>query len=188
MKCTSTDSGIYKITCTENGKFYIGSTINFRTRCRTHRYTLNANTHKNRALQSAWNKYGKKSFIFEIIDRVSCDDLIAVEQMYLDTLQPFDKVGYNLVKIAGSQLGKRHSKESKIKMSRSAKNRKSPSRFTKIDQIGIDGEIIKTWTTIKEARVFYNAKSQNSILQVLDHPRWMFAGFRWRRHVENELD
>lgn len=99
-------AGIYKITCTITNKIYIGSATDLRRRKRDHFLYLSRNTHKNRKLQAAWNKYGAETFLFEIIELVSdLDMLIIREQFWLDTLKPFDDGGYNLAFIAGSTRG-----------------------------------------------------------------------------------
>jgi group I intron endonuclease len=111
-------TGIYKITNRVNGKFYIGSSINITNRWKAHIYRLNSGTHVNRHLQSAWNKYGSESFIFERIERIVDKNLlIEREQSYLDILKPYhEDIGYNLSPIAGSTLGVKYSEESKKKM------------------------------------------------------------------------
>lgn len=60
--------GIYKITNTSNGKVYIGQSKNLINRKQNHFYWLGKNEHHNQPLQKAYNKYGKESFIFEILE------------------------------------------------------------------------------------------------------------------------
>jgi len=107
--------GIYKITNKINGKFYIGSTSNklgFNKRWQKHKRELNINKHSNLHLQNAWNKYGETSFSFEILETCEKEKCIEKEQFYIDTLNP----QYNICKIAGSTLGKKHSIETRIKI------------------------------------------------------------------------
>ena len=59
--------GVYKIRNVHNGKFYIGSSKHCEKRFIQHKYHLNRGSHHCSFLQSAWNKHGKTSFIFEII-------------------------------------------------------------------------------------------------------------------------
>lgn len=76
---------IYKITCTANGKFYIGSTVNVRQRWARHRKELRTGTHKNKNMQASWNKYGENAFHFGIVEEVADTHmLMAVEQKHLD--------------------------------------------------------------------------------------------------------
>jgi group I intron endonuclease len=78
-------SVIYRITCVENGKFYIGSTVNRSQRWSRHRRELRLGQHKNQSLQASWNKYGESSFIFEVVEEVpDVLQLMAVEQRWLD--------------------------------------------------------------------------------------------------------
>lgn len=58
---------IYKVTCTSNNKFIIGSTINFKRRVREYNSKLERNIFNNPVLQNCYNKYGKESIKFEII-------------------------------------------------------------------------------------------------------------------------
>lgn len=84
--------GVYKITNTVNGKFYVGSAINIKRRWTVHRYKLRHNKHDNKHLQSAWNKYGESAFEFSIIEL--CEDSLQKEQHYLDALKPeYNKSG-----------------------------------------------------------------------------------------------
>ena len=76
---------IYRITCTANNKFYIGSTVNKAQRWARHRKGLRDGTHPNKHMAAAWAKYGEAAFVFDVLESV--DDpaaLFAAEQKYLD--------------------------------------------------------------------------------------------------------
>ena len=90
--------GVYKITNTVNGKFYIGSSKNIDKRWSEHIRELNKNSHANIYLQNAWNEYGEDKFKFEIIEECDEDIRLKKEQEYLETLMPFNRVGngYNI--------------------------------------------------------------------------------------------
>lgn len=91
--------GIYKITNKLNNKCYIGSSKTLKKRLKyEHKAVLNKNKHWNEHLQLAWNKYGQDSFIFEIIENVSNEDLlIEREQYWMDYYKSYDrKYGYNI--------------------------------------------------------------------------------------------
>ena len=119
-------SGIYKITCTATGKFYIGSAKDIHLRLARHKSDLGRSVHHNILLQRAANKYGKDMFEFEILEFVDdTESLLQREQHYLDTLNPCDiNVGFNLVPEAGSAPSGPLSEETKAKISKTLTGRK----------------------------------------------------------------
>lgn len=94
----SNQCGVYVIRNIENGKMYIGSTSNsFKERWKTHRERLRKNKHHSAHLQSSYNKYGKDSFEFQIIEITSPEKARERESYYIslyNTLNP--KYGYNI--------------------------------------------------------------------------------------------
>ena len=117
MESIPKKSGIYQIRNLVNGKVYVGSAVNLHIRRKTHLYDLRHQKHPNQKLQRAYNKYGEKSFIFEIIEIIEDKSkLVEREQFYIDNLNVI-KEGYNICPIAGSQLGAKRSEESKKRMS-----------------------------------------------------------------------
>jgi group I intron endonuclease len=96
-------SGIYKILCICTGKFYVGSTENFRRRYTAHKTRLKKGNHDNDYLQYSIIKYGIENFSFSIIEIV--DDrtkLLEREQFYLDLYKSYENAnGFNLSSIAG---------------------------------------------------------------------------------------
>lgn len=77
-------TGIYMIINKIDGKKYYGSAKNIRIRWNRHINDLNKNQHQNIILQRAWNKYGSENFEFEVLEECSYDDLLIIEQKYLD--------------------------------------------------------------------------------------------------------
>ncbi|MGH7974992.1 MAG: GIY-YIG nuclease family protein [bacterium] len=59
--------GVYKITHIQSKRMYIGSAVLFFKRWTDHKMRLRRNIHLNKRLQNFWNKYGEKSFKFEIV-------------------------------------------------------------------------------------------------------------------------
>lgn len=118
-------SGVYQILNKLDGKFYIGSAVNFNKRWNLHKYKLNKNKHDNKHLQAAWNKYGEGAFEFCILECCEKDLLVAKEQFWLDWTKCCDReAGYNLSPTANSQLGVKRSDETKLKISKSKLGRK----------------------------------------------------------------
>lgn len=127
-------SGIYKILNKVNGKFYIGSAVDFTRRFNRHKRLLNSNEHPNGHLQAAWLKYWNVSFEFVILEECDKENLICHEQHYLDLTECWNReVGYNICKIADNRTGVFHSKETKALMSKNRKGlTKSPEWQAKI--------------------------------------------------------
>jgi group I intron endonuclease len=92
-------SGIYKIVNKINGKYYVGSSkhiLGRRGRWNRHKQTLRKNCHSNDHLQNAWNKCGKESFEFVIVEEVPTELLLIAEQKYLDIAKNETDKCYNL--------------------------------------------------------------------------------------------
>jgi len=106
--------GIYQIRNTLNGKIYIGSSNNKHIRWGSHKSQLKRNCHHSKYLQNAWNKYGKKYFVFEMLEILEDEeDLHSVEQAYLDNLQP----EYNVGKcVRSAMIGRTHTEEAREKL------------------------------------------------------------------------
>lgn len=62
-------AGIYRITNTNNGKFYIGSSIHVTKRWWEHKKWLRLGSHHNYHLQASWNKHGENAFVFAIEEK-----------------------------------------------------------------------------------------------------------------------
>ena len=106
------NSGVYKIENLVDNKVYIGSSKNILKRFARHKNQLHKNLHHCSYLQNAYNKYGKEKFRFSVIEYCSIEDLLCKEQYYIDALSP----EYNVLKVAGSPTGYKHTDESKKKM------------------------------------------------------------------------
>jgi group I intron endonuclease len=114
-------SGIYQIKNIINNKLYIGSARNFRIRFNDHIHKLKRNRHPNKYLQNVYNQ-NPKSLAFTIIEIVENWqlNLLIKEQEYLNVFHDKQQTCYNMCPTAGSAFGRRHSEETKKKMSRSA--------------------------------------------------------------------
>jgi group I intron endonuclease len=88
-------SGIYKITCLINKRFYIGSAKNLEDRWQRHLSDLKHNKHINIHLQRTYDKYGSNEFKFEVVENCKEEVLLIREQYYLDTLKPYES-GFNI--------------------------------------------------------------------------------------------
>jgi group I intron endonuclease len=114
------NTGIYKIENTVNGKLYVGSAVDIQRRLEKHRQMLRADKHPNKHLQAAWNKHGADSFAFRPLLICSRANLLLYEQNAIDAYAD----SYNIARIAGSQLGFKHSADTRAKMAALKRGRK----------------------------------------------------------------
>ena len=101
-------SGIYRWVHKDSGKSYIGfcSILNDRFR-RYFKHSYLSNSKRGASLIcKALLKYGYIGFILEILEDCPSSIVLVREQFYIDKLNP----EYNILKIAGSNLGYKHRK------------------------------------------------------------------------------
>jgi group I intron endonuclease len=104
-------SGVYMFFNLNNGKSYIGSSVNLARRFRIH---ISSVGKVNLPLPLAINKYGLNNFAFLILKycEKNINICLGLEQFYLDSYKP----KYNILKLAGSSLGFKHSPETIAKL------------------------------------------------------------------------
>ena len=81
-------SGIYKITNTVTGDFYIGSSKNVKRRWNEHKCQSAWNKQPNNQMYLDMRKYGVDKFEFQILEEVEIDKLKEKEQYFIETLKP----------------------------------------------------------------------------------------------------
>ena len=81
-------SGVYKITNTVTGDFYIGSSKNVKRRWACHKWPSRWNEHPNNPMYLDMRKYGIDKFEFQVITEVEADKLKETEQHYIELLKP----------------------------------------------------------------------------------------------------
>ncbi len=97
--------GIYQIKNIKNNKCYIGLTTDISNRFLFHQRRLMQGTHKNKHLQTSFNKYGIDSFQFNIIEECSEELLSIREKYWISYFRSYDrKYGYN--KTYGGEFGR----------------------------------------------------------------------------------
>lgn len=113
---------VYYIKNKYNGRVYVGSTSDIKSRKIRHFYLLRLGTHKNRRLQKDYNRYGgKEAFDFNVICEVSSSDIaLRFEQLFIDGFAST----YNILPHAGLARGRTYMKSTLERMSQSAKGRK----------------------------------------------------------------
>ena len=80
--------GIYKITNTITGDFYIGSSKDVKKRWREHKCHSTWNRHSNSQMYLDMRKYGTDKFVFEVLEEVEAGSLKVTEQQFIETLKP----------------------------------------------------------------------------------------------------
>ena len=114
--------GIYCIENMISNKKYIGQSIDIYERWKDHKRKLNNDKHRNRYLQRAWNKHKECNFKFYILKQCDVELLDKWEVYYIDLFDCNNSLyGYNIE--SGGNLNKKIAKETKDKMSQSAKGR-----------------------------------------------------------------
>lgn len=87
--------GIYLIKNNFNGKAYIGSSVDIKTRLNDHIKKLTNNTHLNTSLQKEWNLFGSDTFTFEILSvEQEKSELPYKEKFFIDEFKKLNGV-YN---------------------------------------------------------------------------------------------
>jgi len=116
-------SGVYQILNTVNGKCYIGSSNRIEQRWRVHRNTLISGTHHSKKLMRSVLKHGISAFKFSVVEECNSEDNITRELFWIDVKDSVH-TGYNSRTMPGSNLGLRHSADTKAEMSRTRKGRR----------------------------------------------------------------
>jgi len=105
---------VYCIKNVITNDLYIGSTTNFKTRVRQHRWKLKNKKHPSKLLQNHYLTQQENEFQFIILEIIeNANDLLVREQYFMDSLES----NYNTAKKAGSNLGVKHSDETRKKLS-----------------------------------------------------------------------
>ena len=96
-------SGVYKITNTVTGDFYIGSSKDVKKRWREHKHPSVWKNHPNNQMYIDMQKYGVDKFVFEVIEEAEESFLKEKEQYFIETLNPT----YNNYNAKGLNIEKR---------------------------------------------------------------------------------
>jgi len=125
---------IYCITNQVNSKKYIGQTVqSLQGRKAVHLYNARKGSITRMIISDAIKKYGENSFTWDVIIKCSSQEELDEQEIFwiqaLDTLCPN---GYNLMD-GGNGFGK-HSKETKIKMSKMKKGKNHPLYGKKVSE------------------------------------------------------
>ena len=81
-------SGVYKITNTVTGDFYIGSSKDVKRRWAHHKWPSTWENHPNNPMYQDFQKYGVDKFEFQILEEVEIGQLKEAEQQFIEKLKP----------------------------------------------------------------------------------------------------
>lgn len=117
---------VYCIENTIDNKKYIGQTVNPSVRKRQHFLALKKGKHPNPYMQNAYNKYGKKSFLFKVLIYCEPFELTKYEQTVVNSISSESLYNLCLECVDNPMLGKKHSEETKKKMSEEKVSENNP--------------------------------------------------------------
>lgn len=101
--------GVFLIRNALDDKVFVGTSLDLPGIINRHKFQLSAGVHPNKALQADWNELGAENFAFEIVDELAPRasetvdyraELEALENLWLERLQPYNERGYNLPKLS----------------------------------------------------------------------------------------
>ncbi len=73
-KQSSRPMGVYRISNTQNGKAYIGFSLDLQAKINRHKAELKFGSHRNSELLNEWKTFGESSFEFEVLDELDLDE------------------------------------------------------------------------------------------------------------------
>ena len=121
--------GIYKITNTITGDFYIGSSKDVKQRWSNHKKPSTWKNHPNNQMYLDMKKYGTDKFEFQVIAEVEIEELKEREQYFIETLKP----SYNNYNAKGWDIErqKKHKKEYNKEYNKTEKGKKYQKEYHK---------------------------------------------------------
>ena len=124
--------GIYKITNTITGDFYIGSSKDVKRRWRQHKWPSVWKQRSNNQMYQDMQKYGTDKFIFEILEEVEESLLKEKEQQFIELLKPT----YNQMNAKGLNIERYKKSKKEYQKSNKGKesHRKASRKYKKTDK------------------------------------------------------
>ena len=190
------NTGIYRILCIITNKSYIGlaSSVNnnridrkgFNGRYYSHKLKLSNNTHVNKYLQNAYNKYGSKNFIFEILEICESSKCEEREIYYIDEYNSmYNLNGFNIIR---QSLSNKHAftKEHCEKISNTLKGVKRPLEIVKkwsnpVEQYDLEDNFINSYYSISEASRVTGIQRQDIGQAIIGKKCKTAGGYKWKK-------
>lgn len=192
--------GVYKITNIENGKFYIGASVEINARISQH-FNRDARKYLNHPFYEDIRNSDYTKFTFEVLEECCREMLLEREQYYYDLLQPT----YNIVRPCKVHFDNDISRKKAIENSNTIekvleRKRKYNSaeykdifrsmhvdKMKRVEMLNIDNELIKTFQSMSEGArwitdntTFKGKNKTSKIKSVCDGDRITAYGFKWR--------
>lgn len=170
-----------------NNHRYVGSAArSIANRWAEHRYALRNNKHRNQHLQNVWNKYSEQSFSFVVLENCDPKRVLDAEQTWYELFKSQELPLYNKRENVASQLGLKHSDDSKRKMRKSwssVENRIKRGVGFDFQFISNDG-ILCTTVNLSTLCGLYSL-SISAMLKVHNGNLKHYKG--WRKYIGQEL-
>lgn len=188
-------SGVYIITNAVSGKRYVGSSKNIYDRLHQHIHLLDNNTGHNIHFQNSWNKHGRNSFVFGVLEICEPEDRFIKEQHYIDSLKP----EYNFSLNVDANFGTSPTQEVRDKISNTLKEKYASGEITtyRQDHTWIKCYIynIKTWELVYNSECIADAlkllnkrsREENYVKTVLYQDTYIvtFEKFKYKLDLQN---
>lgn len=120
-------SGVYKITNTLTGDFYIGSSKDVKRRLACHKCLSKWKEYPNNPMYLDMKKYGVDKFEFQILEEVEIDYLKESEQKFIEILKPT----YNNYNAKGWDIERRKEYQKKYNKEYYQQNRENKKEYQK---------------------------------------------------------
>lgn len=112
-KNTAHPMGIYQIKNKANGKMLIGSNVHLPAILNRFKAELKMGSCRNIVLQKEWKQFGPEMFEFKELELLEpaddpaydpAEDLLILEELWMEKLSPFGDKGYNKPSKSGAKL------------------------------------------------------------------------------------
>lgn len=103
-KETPRPMGAYAIRNTATGRMLVGGSLDLPATFNSQSFQLRMKSHRSKALQADWDSCGGEAFAFEVLEQVDAAKVAredwrkavaALEEKWLERLQPYGEKGYN---------------------------------------------------------------------------------------------
>ena len=104
--------GVFLIRNNLSDRVFLAAGIDLQGLINRHKFQLQHGNHPNKSLQADWNELGSANFAFEIVDELQPPndpafdaraELVVLENLWLEKLQPFGERGYNELKLSRAE-------------------------------------------------------------------------------------